>query len=264
MAGVIQDSVGKLATNSLTALAKYKFILIGVLIIATLIGTIYVVNKLKKNKDQWTHSFKVRRQYADGSVSKEIETIKAARFPKEPDTFLLKNPIVGKYLIAQPGPYTGKNEFSIILDSDNRIWNIGKEVFDKDTGSLHVSMVHAGIDIAMNDLSEKWQKAHAVKNKITAMEIIASALKVLMILAVIIISIVAIQQWGDSQKAKAQADAALAVAMNHLTDQIPVMNGIVNTQQLQITKMLEAQYGTNNLASVLAKYGLNYTNGTIS
>jgi len=46
------------------------------------------------------------------------------RFPliKNAEVFELEKPLLGSYLIPEPGKYSGLNKYSIILDSDNRVW----------------------------------------------------------------------------------------------------------------------------------------------
>lgn len=249
------DGLGPLLGNGLTFLAKIKWVIIIIMVLAGFIGLMWFLNVARKKKFQWTHKFNVRRVLQDGRIT-ETMVIKARRFPLEKgvELFELEKPLLGSYLIPQPGEYTGLNEFSIVLDSNNRIWNDHGMRFNKDKQSSEVSGVHAGIDVELAAMKEKWQQAHKVDKRITTMELIKAGLKALAIIAFVIIGVVAIQQWGDAQKSKAEVATQEALAMQHINEAVQTMEKVVNTQQLQIIPMLKALYGTENIVDAINKY----------
>lgn len=253
--GFLGDGIKELGGRGLTQLARLKWVFIGILIVVALIALIWFLTVARKKKHQWTHKFKVRRVYQDGSIS-DVSIHKARRFPLEKgvEVFELEKPILGSFIIPQTGEYVGNNEFSIILDSNNRIWNDKGTKFNKEKQSFEVSAVHAGVDVEMAALKEKWQQAHKINKKITTLELIKAGLKALGIIAVIIISIVALQQWGDAQLAKASVAQAEAQAMTSINEAVITMEKVVNTQQLQIIPMLQALYGKENIAEEINKY----------
>lgn len=254
-------SPGGIISNGASRLAQMKWIFIVVIILATLIGVIYYLSIARKKKAQWTHKFRVKRTTGDRKLTPEI-IIRARRFPVEKgvEVFELEKPILGSYLCPQPGEYSGVNEFSIILDKHNRIYLNKGERFDRDSQSLQVSAVHAGIDVTLQNMKEKWHQAHKVDKRITTAELIKAGLKALGIVALVIIGIVAIQQWGDAQQYKAQQEQAKAEVMKNLGEAISTMEKVVNTQQLEITPMIKALYGTENIANEINKYRSEETN----
>lgn len=239
----------------LSKIGQYKFIIYGLIGLALIFGVIYMIIQFKKKKNQWTHKIKVSRKLQDGRITKEVIHL-ARRFPKQKgvEMFELEKPLLGVYLIPQPGAYTDPNTFSIVLDEENRIYLNKGVKFNVATQSMEISLVHAGIDVAMSDMKEKWQEAHQVNKKITTMELIAAGLKALLIISVLILAIVGLGEWGDSQTARATQETQKAVAMENLAEAIETMQTTVNTQQLQLVPMLKALYGTDNIAGKIKDY----------
>ena len=251
----LKDGLGQLFSGGLTVLARLKWIFIIILVVVAFVAIALFLNRARRKKTQWTHKVKIRRVLQNGTMTPEI-THNARRFPLEKgvEMFELDKPILGSYLIPQPGEYTGNNEFSIILDSNNRIWVNKGFKFNRDSQSLEVSAVHAGIDVEMSNMKSKWQEAHKVQKKVTTLELLKYGLATLGIIAVVIIAIVALQQWGDAWQAKKEVAAQETLAMEHISNAVESMETIVNTQQLQIVPMLKALYGTNDITSVIQKY----------
>lgn len=249
------DTVSNVFGSSLSTIGQYKWVLIGVVILAIVIAIIYVIVQFRKKKTQWTHKFKVKRILQNGTITPEIIHL-ARRFPRQQgvDVFELEKPLLGSYLIPAPGEYVDINTFSIILDSNNRIWNDKGIKFNKDTQSKELSMIHAGIDVEMNSMKERWQEAHQSNKKITTAELIKAGLKALGIVAIVILGILAISEWGDSQTARADMETQKAVAMQNLAEAVKTMETTVNTQQLQIVPMLKALYDTDNIAGKIQNY----------
>lgn len=246
---------GGLLTNILNAIAKYWWVVAIIGGLAIFIGIAYWLTRAKKKKIQWTHKFIVRRLLQNGTLTPEI-IHNARRFPLEKgvEMFELQKPILGSYIIPQPGEYTGVNEFSIVLDSYNRIYLNKGFRFNKDKQSMDVSCVHAGIDVEFANQKDKWQQAHKVEKRITTAELIKAGLKIIGIIAIVIIAIAGLKQWGEAQQYKAQSDQAQAEAMKSINEAVQTMEKVVNTQQLQIIPMLEALYGKGNIADEINKY----------
>ena len=249
------DTVGNMFGGGLSTIGQYKWILIGVVVLALIIGIIYMFVQFRKKKTQWTHTFKVSRVLQDGTITPEI-LHKARRFPKQQgvDVFELEKQLLGSYLIPAPGAYTALNTFSIVLDSDNRVWNNLGTKFNKETQSKELSMVHAGIDVEMHAMKEKWQQAHQADKKITTAELIKAGLKVIGIVAVVILGIMAISEWGDTQTERASMESSKAAAMASINDAVILMEKTINTQQLQLVPMLKALYETDNIAGQIKNY----------
>lgn len=255
MANPLTKGAGQLFGNGLAVLGRYWWIIAIILGVIVMIAIVWFLQKAKRKKTQWTHKFIIKRVLQNGSVTKET-TIRARRFPLEKgvEVFELEKPILGSYLMPQTGEYVDVNTFSIILDSHNRIYNDTGTKFNKDKQSLEVSAVHAGIDVELQAMKEKWQQAHRVHKRISALDLIKAGIKVLWIIAIVIISIVALQQWGDYHESKAKVAEQEALAMQHINEAVVTMEKVVNTQQLQIIPMLKALYGDNNIVDEINKY----------
>jgi len=250
---------GGLLTNVLNSISKYWWVIAIIGGVAIFIGIAYLLSRASKKKSQWTHKFLVRRLLQNGTLTPEV-VHRARRFPLEKgvEMFELENPILGSYIIPQPGEYVGVNEFSIVLDSYNRIYLNKGFRFDKDKQSMNVSCVHAGIDVEFANQKDKWQQAHKVEKRITTAELIKAGLKILGIIAIVILGITALKQWGQAQEYKAISEQAQADAMRHINEAVQTMETVVNTQQLQIIPMLQALYGKENIADEINKYRLEH------
>ena len=76
------------------------------------------------------------------------------------------------------------------------------------------------------------------------------ALAMIAIVAVMIVGIVAIQNWGEAQQYKADAAQAEAAAMNDLAKAMESVKAAANTYTLLIPK-LQDLYGTKNIQSLI-------------
>lgn len=253
-----------LFTNILNTIAKNWLVVAIIGGVAIIVGIAYFISKVGKKKTQWTHKFLVRRLLQNGTLTPEV-VHNARRFPLEKgvEMFELQNPILGSYIIPQPGEYIGINEFSIILDSYNRIYLNKGFRFNKDKQSIDVSAVHAGIDVEFANQKDKWQQAHKVEKRITTAELIKAGLKIIGIIAIVIIAITALKQWGKTQEFRAQSEQAQAEAMKHINEAVQTMEKVVNTQQLQIIPMLKALYGKENIEEEINKYRLENIGETV-
>ena len=126
--------------NAIGGAAKYAWVLWIVIPIFVMVAVVFFIKMIKQKKAQWTHTLKIKRVLPGNLLSGEI-IHKMRRFPliKNAEVFELEKPVLGSFLIPEPGKYTGINEYSLILDADNRIWRNEGEYFKPEKGSVNVS-----------------------------------------------------------------------------------------------------------------------------
>jgi len=241
--------------NGLAVLGRYKiffYILLALLVIGV---TIYIVLIVKKKKKQWTHNFEVQRILANGELSKKV-VHKARRFQLDNGTenFELEKPILGNFIIPRIGDYINNTTMAIVIDKDNRIYTKKSVIFKKDKSCEEISLVHAGVDVTMSDLKQKYQYAHKNAKKITTAELVKAGLWALLIIGIVVVFIVGIGEWSKVHEYKVQQATQQAIAMEKLGEALESMQGVVNTQQLQITPMLQALYGTQHISEEINRY----------
>lgn len=232
-------------------MASYAWVLIPLVIVVFIGLGIFFWLKIRDKKNQWTHTLKVRRVMPDGRLTDPI-VHKMRRFPliKKAEVFELEKPLLGGYLLPELDEYSGHNEFSIILDRNNRIYTNKGEFFNPDKSNVMVSAKHSEIDVQRQNLKANFQNINKISKRIEWSTIAKYAFMITAIIAVTIIGIVGIQNWGEAQEFKAQEAQANAEAMRNLAKAMDTIDGTVNTQQLIITKLKEL-YGTNNLQGVI-------------
>lgn len=241
-------------------LLHYSWVLWIFLFIGIAAAVVFFVYMMKSKKSQWTHRLKVRRVLDDNKLS-DVIIHKMRRFPlvKKAEVFELEKPILGGYLIPELAKYTGVNEYSIIIDKSNRIWLNEGEYFCPDNSCINVSAKHAEIDIQRANLRANFQEINKINKRIDWGQIMKYALTAIMILAVMVVAIVGIGEWGDAQERKAESDIAFAAAMSDLSDAMKVMQATVNTQELLIPKIQEL-YGNKNIQGIIQTIKKNETN----
>jgi hypothetical protein len=212
-----------------------------------------------KNK-QWTHKLKVKRVMSGNILSSEI-VIRMRRFPliKNASVFELEKPLLGGYLIPELDCYTGLNEFSIILDTNNRIYINTGEIFCPDKSCVNVSAKHAGIDLAFEEQRANWQEVNKVSKRIEWSQVAKFVMMGLLIIAVMVVMIKGIGQWGENHKIDAEKSRAEAEAMKNLAEALKTSQATMNANVL-VLDLLKNGYGTNNLQNVIKEK----INGTIS
>lgn len=232
-------------------LAAYWWVLFVGVGVAIVIAVIFLIRMNKQRKSQWTHTLEVKRVMKGGILSDPIEH-KMRRFPlvKDAEVFELEKPLLGSYLIPEPGKYSGLNRYSIILDSDNRIWRNEGEYFDPVEGSVNVSARHAEIDLQVSTLKSDWQNINKVQKRIDWMQLAKYALSAILIIAVMIVAIVAIGRWGDAQKQKVESDKAFAALGESMKDAMDSVLSSKNTDLLILDKLNEL-YKTKNIAGTI-------------
>ena len=146
--------------------------------------------------------------------------------------------------------YTGTNEFSIIIDTNNRIFVSTGEKFIPDENSVNVSAKHAEIDIARSDLRADFQNVNKISKRVEWSQIAKFTMIGLLIIAVMVVSIKGVGQWGENHKVDAQKAASEAEAFSNLADVMLTNEGIVNTQIILIDMIKELK-GTNNIQGIV-------------
>lgn len=248
--------------GTLTGLFKYSWVLFPLVIIVAIIGAIFLYKTFKKKNSQWTHKLKVRRvlHVTDNENSKrkilsDPVYIKMRRFPliKKAEVFELENPLLGGYLLPELDRYSGENEFSIILDTNNRIYTNLGEYFDPDKRCVNVSAKHSEIDIQRANLKADFQNINKVNKRVEWATIAKYAFLTIFVLAVMIVTIVGLTKWGDAQSEKVELQRAQAETMRNINEAMETMEAVVNTQKLEILPLLKEIYGTNNIQGVINK-----------
>jgi len=233
-------------------IASYAWVLIPIIILASIGIGAYLWNMRKQKNAQWTHTLKVRRVLQNGLLTEPIFH-KMRRFPliKKAEVFELEKPLLGGYLLPELDEYSGHNEFSIILDKNNRIYTNKGEYFNADKSSVDVSAKHSEIDIQRQNLKANFQNIHKTQKRIEWSTIAKYAMWSVAIIAITIIAIVGLQRWGEAQEFKAQQAQAEAVAWENMQEVMGTMEAVVNTQKLEIKKLLEELYDTKNIQTVI-------------
>lgn len=239
-------------SSGIAGIAKYAWVLLILVVVFGAIGIVWWIHKIRDKKNQWTHKLEVRRVLADGKLTKPIYH-NMRRFPliKKAEVFELEKPLLGGYLIPELDHYTGNNEFSIILDTNNRIYTNTGETFCPDKKSINVSAKHAEIDIQRANLKADFQNINKVNKRLEWSQIAKYAFMVMGVICVTIIAIVAISKWGEAQQYKADEAEAMSSAMAQLAEAMVTVEATVNTQKLEILPMLKEIYGTENIQSII-------------
>jgi len=225
--------------------------------LAIIVGVILVTVFLKKYNSkrlQWTHTLKVRRVLADGITITENAVIhRMRRFSvmNGAEVFELENALLGTYLFPELDKYSGLNEFSIILDRNNRIYTADNMTWSKDKGSINVAAKHSEIDLARKRLKEDFQNINKVSKRIEWAEIAKYAVIFMALIIFMVLGIVGLTKWGEAKDADAlmaQADVAMSANMVEVMD---TMQSTVNTQKLEIAVMLKKVLGTESLQGII-------------
>jgi hypothetical protein len=232
--------------QTLARFSGYSWVLYIFVGLAVIIAITVIVMLFIRKKNQWTHTLKVRRVLQNGLLSEPV-IHKMRRFPliKHAEVFELEKPVLGGYLMPELDSYSGVNEYSIILDNNNRIYTNKGEYFNPSESSVNVSAKHSEIDIARSNLRADFQNINKTSKRIEWATIAKYAMLSVLIIAVMIVSIVGIGEWGDAQKEKAEMERATAEAMRNLATALETSEATVNTQSLIIDKLNELYRGEN-------------------
>ena len=245
--------------SGFSTMATYAWVLYIFIPLAIMIFGAYMWKMVKSKKTQWTHKLIIRRVMNDRILSEPM-VIKMRRFPliKRAEVFELEKPLLGGYLIPELDSYTGLNSFSIIIDTNNRIYVNTGEYFCPDKGCVNVSAKHAEIDISRSDLRSDYQNVNKVSERVEWSQIAKFAMMGLVIIAIMVVAIKGIGQWGENHKFEAEKAVAEAEAMRGLADAMETSQATMNTQVL-ILDLLKEGYGTNNIQNKIKEK----TNATI-
>ena len=239
-------------SGGFAGLAKYAWILLPLVGIFFIGGIIWLIKKIRQKSHQWTHTLKVRRVLNDKRLSDAV-IHRMRRFPliKKAEVFELEKPLLGGYLLPELDEYSGLNEYSIILDKNNRIYTNKGEFFVKDKSSVNVSAKHAEIDIQRQNLKADFQNINKVNKRVEWATIAKWAFMIMAMVCFTILAIVGISKWGEAQAYKAQEAQAETQAYLSLAEAMETIQATVNTQKLEILPMLQEIYGTRNIRSII-------------
>jgi len=203
-----------------------------------------------KNK-QWTHTLKVRQVIGDNNLT-DTAIIRMRRYPliRTGEVFELENALLGSYLISELDSYTGRNEYSIIIDKNNRVYTNKGERFCPDTQSVNVSAKHSEIDIALGDFKRNYQEVHKTQKRIEWGQIAKAAMFGLLIIAVMVLGIKWIDNAADNHKQDAIQEQAQAEAMRTLNDVLKTVEGVVNVQLILVEEIKDLK-GTSNIQTIV-------------
>lgn len=254
------DPAVSIFAGGFSSILKYAWVLIILVVIFGAIGIVWWIKKIKSKEDQWTHTLLVRRVLPGGRLTKAF-THKMRRFPliKRAEVFELEKPLLGGYLLPELDQYTGDNEFSIILDTNNRIYTNTGEFFDPDKKSVNVSAKHSEIDIQRSTLKADFQNINRTNKRIEWSEIAKYAFMIMGIICLTIICIVAMTKWGEAQEHKSREAQAFEGAMSNLAEAMITIDATVNTQKLEILPMMREIYGTKNIQGIINEQVNNET-----
>ena len=233
--------------------SSYLWILIPVAIIITIGLVGYIIKRIKDKNRQWTHTLKVRRVLQSGLLSDPI-IHNMRRFPliKKAEIFELEKPLLGSYLLPELDEYSGVNQFSIILDKNNRIYTNKGEFFNPDKSSVLVSAKHSEIDVQRQNLKANFQNVNKISKRTEWSTIAKYAMISIMIIAVTIIAIVGLQKWSESQDYQSQKAKAELEVMQVLSDALDKVEENQNTNLLIIDKLNEL-YDSKNIQGIVKK-----------
>ena len=239
-------------------IASYAWVLYALVPLAFLIFIVYMWKIIREKKKQWTHTLRIRRVLTNGTLSKEV-SIRMKRFPliKNASVFELENAFLGSYLIPELDSYTGTNEFSVIIDRNNRVYINTGEKFNPEDSSINVSAKHAGIDLAFDDLKNDWQNIHKTTKRVEWSQIAKFALWGILIIGVMIVSIKGIGQWGENHKIDAEKARAEAQAFANLADAMETSQATTNALVILADKIKNME-DAENLQTIVRR-SLNET-----
>lgn len=248
---------GSIFSGGLGKIASYAWVLIPLVIIIAGFLVVWWIKTIKRKNSQWTHTLKVRRVLQDNRLSDPI-IHRMRRFPliKKAEVFELETPLLGGYLLPELESYSGLNEFSIILDNNNRIYTNRGEFFNPDKSSVNVSAKHSEIDIQRQNLKADFQNINKISKRIEWATIAKYAFIIIALIVGMVVAIVGIQNWGEAQQYQADQAKAEALAMENLAQAMKTIEATVNSQQLLLEKF-KSSYGTNNIQSLINQVNNN-------
>lgn len=246
-----ESTVGIFKTG-LGVASKYSWVLWVIVGLAVVFGILGIVVMIAKKKKQWTHRLIVERVLPNGMMMDGFETIKMRRYPliRAAEVFELETPLLGSYLLSELDKYTGKNQYSIILDSNNRIYTPTGRKFNPENCSINVSARHSEIDLALGDFKQKYQEVHKTQKRVEWAEIAKWAAFTLLFIGLMIVGVKGIDKWGEAQASHAAEASAQAQTWITIQEVMDNLEGNTNANILLAEKLKEL-YGTNNLQPVI-------------
>ena len=95
-------------SGALGRFSQYAWVLWIFLGVGVAIAVVFFIKMQKAKKEQWTHTLEVKRVLKNGLLSDPIIHM-MRRFPliKNAEVFELEKPLLGSFLIPEPGKYSG-------------------------------------------------------------------------------------------------------------------------------------------------------------
>ena len=245
------DTFKPFAEGSISVMQSYGWILWIFVPIALLIFGAWMWKLYTSKKKQWTHKLRVRKVLQGNLLTKE-SVIRMRRFPliKTGEVFELETALQGSYLISELDSYTGMNEYSIIIDTNGRIYTNQGEKFCPDTNSVNVSAKHSEIDIALGDFKKNYQEVHKTNKRVEWGQIAKAAMFGLLIIAVMVLGIKWIDNAADNHAMDANKASAEAQTWITIQDVMKDMEASKNVDLLILEELKELK-GTNNIQGVI-------------
>jgi hypothetical protein len=247
-----------LINNSINSLGNYSWVLwifLGIFIFGTIIFFIAMMRRAKK---QWTHKLVVRRIINNSDDLSQPDTIRMKRFPdkKLTDFFILEKPLLGTFIFQSTGKYSDTNTFSIIIDSNNRIYTEKASKLDRTKGIMSISAVHPNVDTRWHLMLESFDKMDEIKPGTDWAKIGKWAMIMLLIIGSIIVGIVALQEHTKQVTITAERDKAMAAGMIEFAGAMAAMESSVLTQAV-LFEAIKEMYGEAKMKQMVSDFNSN-------
>jgi large-conductance mechanosensitive channel len=246
-----KESLAPYAEGGISVLRDWGWLLWILVGVAAIVFIGWMMKLYRDKNRQWTHKLKVRQVIGDNNLT-ETATISMRRYPliKTGEVFELENALLGSYLISELDAYTGRNEYSVIIDKNGRIYTNKGEKFCPDKKSVNVSAKHSEIDIALGDFKRNYQEVHRTNKRVEWGQIAKATMIGLLIIACMVVAIKGIDKWADNHAQDAQRAASEAEAYRNLNEVFETIEDVVNTQVILVEEIKELK-GTNNIQTII-------------
>lgn len=253
-ATLLGNTGGMFKDGAVNIFSNYGWVLWFLVGFAIVIGIGAIIVSIVKMKNQWTHKLKIRYEVGTDYSLSDPQYIRMKRFSliNRANAFILEKPLVGIYLISELAKYSAQNEYSIIVDKAGRIWLNEGEFFNPSDKSVDVSARHAGLDNTRAQMRQDWQKINTTQKKLDWAAVAKVFMWSLLIIAVMIVSVRGLSEWGDAQDARAATETAQAQTWQVIADVMENLEGNTNANILLAEKLKEL-YGTNNLQGTIRR-----------
>jgi len=245
------ESFKPFADGSISVVQQYSWVLwIFVPIALAIFGGWMWKSYQEKNK-QWTHKLKVRQVIGNNDLT-DTAIIRMRRYPliRSGEVFELEHAFLGSYLISELDSYSGRNEYSVIIDKNNRVYTNKGEKFCPDSQSVNVSAKHSEIDITLGEFKKKYQEVHKTQKRVEWGQIAKAAIIGLALIVVLVLGIKWIDNAADNHAQDANKAAAEAETFRQMTELMETVEGVINVQLILVDEIKELK-GTNNVQGIV-------------